>query len=224
MRILIVEDEKNIAESLKQLVTEQKFQADVVFDGEDGLEYARSGQYDAMILDVMLPKLNGFQIVKTLRKEGNALPVLMLTARDDIDDKVKGLDSGADDYLTKPFTAEELMARVRALTRRQGAVQMNEMEFADIRLGLSNSCLFCGEKQIRLSQKEFEVLKMLLSRPKTIVSKNDLITKVWGLDSDAVDNNVEAYISFLRKKLFYLGSKVQISSQRKMGYVLEEEA
>lgn len=127
MRILIVEDEKNIAESLKQLVTEQKFQADVVFDGEDGLEYARSGQYDAMILDVMLPKLNGFQIVKTLRKEGNALPVLMLTARDDIDDKVKGLDSGADDYLTKPFTAEELMARVRALTRRQGAVQMNEM-------------------------------------------------------------------------------------------------
>ncbi len=223
MRILIVEDEKNLAESLKQLITDQKYQADTVYDGEDGLEYARSGQYDAVILDVMLPKLNGFQIVKTLRKENNSIPILMLTARDDTEDKVRGLDSGADDYLTKPFTTEELLARVRALTRRQGVVQLNEIRFGDFTLVLGNSSLIKEDKQVRLSQKELDVLKMLLAKPGTIVSKNDLITKVWGLDSDAVDNNVEAYISFLRKKLFFLGSKVQISSQRKMGYLLEEE-
>jgi len=222
MRILIVEDEKNLAESLKQMITAQKFQADTVYDGEDGLEYARSGQYDAMILDVMLPKLNGFQIVKTLRKEGNAIPVLMLTARDDTEDKVRGLDSGADDYLTKPFTTEELLARVRALTRRQGTVQMDEMSFGDITLLLSSSSLTKGDKQVRLSQKELEVLKLLMARAGAIVSKNDLIARVWGLDSEAMDNNVEAYISFLRKKLFYLGSVVQIVSQRKMGYFLEE--
>lgn len=222
MRILIVEDEKNLAESLKQMITAQKFQADTVYDGEDGLEYARSGQYDAMILDVMLPKLNGFQIVKTLRKEGNAIPVLMLTARDDTEDKVRGLDSGADDYLTKPFTTEELLARVRALTRRQGTVQMAEMSFGDITLLLSSSSLTKGDKQVRLSQKELEVLKLLMARAGAIVSKNDLIARVWGLDSEAMDNNVEAYISFLRKKLFYLGSVVQIVSQRKMGYFLEE--
>lgn len=222
MRILIVEDEKNLAESLKQLITAQKFQADTVYDGEDGLEYARSGQYDAMILDVMLPKLNGFQIVKTLRKEGNAIPVLMLTARDDTEDKVRGLDSGADDYLTKPFTTEELLARVRALTRRQGTVQMDEMSFGDITLLLSSSSLTKADKQVRLSQKELEVLKLLIARAGAIVSKNDLIARVWGLDSEAMDNNVEAYISFLRKKLFYLGSAVQIVSQRKMGYFLEE--
>lgn len=221
MRILIVEDEKNLAESLKQMITAQKFQADTVYDGEDGLEYARSGQYDAMILDVMLPKLNGFQIVKTLRKEGNAIPVLMLTARDDTEDKVRGLDSGADDYLTKPFTTEELLARVRALTRRQGTVQMDEMSFGDITLLLSSS-LTKGDKQVRLSQKKLEVLKLLMARAGAIVSKNDLIARVWGLDSEAMDNNVEAYISFLRKKLFYLGSVVQIVSQRKMGYFLEE--
>lgn len=222
MRILIVEDEKNLAESLKQMITAQKFQADTVYDGEDGLEYARSGQYDAMILDVMLPKLNGFQIVKTLRKEGNAIPVLMLTARDDTEDKVRGLDSGADDYLTKPFTTEELLARVRALTRRQGTVQMDEMSFGDITLLLSSSSLTKGDKQVRLSQKELEVLKLLMAWAGAIVSKNDLIARVWGLDSEAMDNNVEAYISFLRKKLFYLGSVVQIVSQRKMGYFLEE--
>lgn len=222
MRILIVEDEKNLAESLKQMITAQKFQADTVYDGEDGLEYARSGQYDAMILDVMLPKLNGFQIVKTLRKEGNAIPVLMLTTRDDTEDKVRGLDSGADDYLTKPFTTEELLARVRALTRRQGTVQMDEMSFGDITLLLSSSSLTKGDKQVRLSQKELEVLKLLMARAGAIVSKNDLIARVWGLDSEAMDNNVEAYISFLRKKLFYLGSVVQIVSQRKMGYFLEE--
>lgn len=222
MRILIVEDEKNLAESLKQMITAQKFQADTVYDGEDGLEYARSGQYDAMILDVMLPKLNGFQIVKTLRKEGNAIPVLMLTARDDTEDKVRGLDSGADDYLTKPFTTEELLARVRALTRRRGTVQMDEMSFGDITLLLSSSSLTKGDKQVRLSQKELEVLKLLMARASAIVSKNDLIARVWGLDSEAMDNNVEAYISFLRKKLFYLGSMVQIVSQRKMGYFLEE--
>ncbi len=222
MRILIVEDEQNLAQAIVELMSEQKFESDIVFDGADALEYARSGQYDAMILDVMIPKLSGFQVAKLLRNEANAIPILMLTARDDIEDKVKGLDSGADDYLTKPFTAQELQARVRALTRRKGQVQMDEIKFADTILVQSSALLKKDDKQVKLSQKEFEVMKLLISYPNQIISKNDLIVKVWGIDADVVDNNVEAYISFLRKKLFFLQSKLQITSQRKLGYILEE--
>ena len=222
MRILIVEDEQNLAQAIVELMSEQKFESDIVFDGADALEYARSGQYDAMILDVMIPKLSGFQVAKLLRNEANAIPILMLTARDDIEDKVKGLDSGADDYLTKPFTAQELQARVRALTRRKGQVQMDEIKFADTILVQSSALLKKDDKQVKLSQKEFEVMKLLISYPNQIISKNDLIVKVWGIDADVVDNNVAAYISFLRKKLFILQSKLQITSQRKLGYILEE--
>jgi DNA-binding response OmpR family regulator len=202
MRILVVEDEKNLAESLVRLLEGQKYQAEAVHDGTAGLDYALSGLYDAVVLDVMLPKMNGFQIASALRKKGNAIPILMLTARDDVPDKVRGLDSGADDYLTKPFTAEELLARVRALLRRKENIQMEELAFGDIRLVL-NSCVLCGNgKQVRLSRREFEVMRLLLSRPGSILSKDELISKVWGSDSEAVDNNVEAYIPSSAKSCF----------------------
>jgi DNA-binding response OmpR family regulator len=222
LRILVVEDEKNLANSLVRLLEVEKYAAEAVYDGKSGLEYARSGQYDALILDVMLPGLDGFTISSILREEGNDIPILMLTARDKTMDKVHGLDSGADDYLTKPFTTEELLARVRALLRRQGAIQMDEIVFGDIALSLNTSTLSRKDKQVRLSRKEQDVMYILMSLPPGhIISKDELIIKVWGADSEAVDNNVEAYISFLRKKLIYLGSDVQISVQRRLGYFLE---
>jgi DNA-binding response OmpR family regulator len=225
LRILIVEDEKNLASALVKLLEGQKYAAEAVYDGQTGLDYARSGQYDALILDVMLPGLSGFQIASTLREEGLDVPILMLTARDKVADKVRGLDSGADDYLTKPFTTEELLARVRALLRRQGAVQMDAVSFGDITLSLATSILSRQDKQVRLSRKEQEVMHILMSLPPGyIISKDDLIMKVWGADSEAVDNNVEAYISFLRKKLLYLNSAVQIVVQRRLGYLLEYAA
>jgi DNA-binding response OmpR family regulator len=225
LRILVVEDEKNLASALVKLLEGQQYAAEAVYDGQSGLDYARSGQYDALILDVMLPGLSGFQIASTLREEGIDVPILMLTARDKVNDKVHGLDSGADDYLTKPFTTEELLARVRALLRRQGTVQMDAVIFGDITLSLGASTLSRQDKQVRLSRKEQEVMYILMSLPPGhIVSKDELIMKVWGTDSEAVDNNVEAYISFLRKKLFYLDSAVQIIAQRRLGYLLEYSA
>lgn len=225
MRILVVEDEKNLASALVKLLEGQQYAAEAVCDGQSGLDYARSGQYDALILDVMLPSLNGFQIASTLREEGIDVPILMLTARDKVNDKVRGLDSGADDYLTKPFTTEELLARVRALLRRQGTVQMDAVIFGDITLSLGASTLSRQDKQVRLSRKEQEVMYILMSLPPGhIVSKDELIMKVWGADSEAMDNNVEAYISFLRKKLLYLNSAVQIIAQRRLGYLLEYSA
>lgn len=221
MQILVVEDEVRLAEAIAEILKEQKYSVDVVHDGTDGLDYALSDQYDVIILDVMIPKLNGFQVVKSLRESKNSTPVLMLTAKDEVSDKVNGLDHGADDYMTKPFDAEELLARVRALSRRQGDVQTEEIEFADLILNLSTNTLNSGSKSIHLGFKEFEVLKILMNNSKSITPKEDLIIKVWGLDSDAEDNNVEAYISFLRKKIFYLNSKVTIDTIRKVGYRLE---
>ncbi len=196
----------------------------MVYDGEDGFAYAKSNEYDAIILDVMLPKRNGYDVVRALRREKIATPVLMLTARDELESKINGLDCGADDYMTKPFAPEELTARIRALTRRQGEVLLEEMLYEDIVLELTSNDLRCGAKRIRLSFKEFEVMKLLLLSQNTIVPKEQLIVKVWGPESEAEDNNVEAYISFLRKKLFYIGSKVGIQTVRKVGYRLGVEA
>lgn len=223
MRVLIVEDEVRLAEALGQIMKENKYASDVVYDGQDGLDYALSGQYDVVILDVMLPKRNGFDVVKEMRKQKNATPVILLTARDELSDKVTGLDCGADDYMTKPFEPEELLARCRALSRRQGDVVLDELVFDDLKLNLSANTLHCGAKSVHLGFKEFEVLKLLMLNPKTIVPKEELITKVWGTDSNAEDNNVEAYISFLRKKFFYLGSRVIVGTVRKVGYKLEVE-
>lgn len=182
-----------------------------------------AGQYDIVVLDVMLPKKDGFEVVRQLREVNQSVPVLMLTARDDVTDKVLGLDCGADDYMTKPFSPEELLARIRALSRRQGDVLLEDIHWADLTLKLSSRTLHCGAKSVSLGFKEFEVLKLLLANPNGIVSKEELLVKVWGSDSNAEDNNVEAYISFLRKKFFYLGSHAGIGTVRKVGYHLEEQ-
>ena len=222
MRILIVEDEIRLAETLGQIMIEQKYAVDIVYDGEMGLDYAKEGQYDVIVLDVMLPKLNGFEVVKHLRAAKNATPVILLTARDETVDKITGLDCGADDYMTKPFVPEELLARVRAMARRQGDIILEEMKYSDLTLNLSTYLLYRDAKSVHLGYKEFEVLKLLMSNPNLVVTKESIITKVWGMESDAEDNNVEAYISFLRKKFFFLGSKVNIGTLRKVGYRLEE--
>ncbi len=224
MRILIVEDEVRLAEALGQVMEEQRYQVDVVNNGADGLDYALMSQYDVIILDVMLPGISGFDVARRLRAAHNSTPILMLTARDDTADKVAGLDCGADDYMTKPFVSDELLARVRALTRRQGEVVSEEFSFGDLTLTISSRSLLCGGKSVRLGFKEFEILRLLLSTPRAVVPKEDIITKVWGLDSEAEDNNVEVYISFLRKKLSFLQSSVTIGTVRKVGYYLEHSA
>lgn len=223
MRILIVEDEIHLAEALRQIMLEQKYRADIVYDGEDGFEYAMSNAYDAIILDIMLPGQNGFEVVRKLRAEKNNVPILLLTAKDEVSDKVKGLDCGADDYMTKPFSPEELLARIRAMMRRQGDVVFDEVKFANLSLNISMRTLNCGEKSMHLAYKEFEIFRLLISKPKVIVPKEDIIIKVWGADAEADDNNVEAYISFLRKKLNFLGSEAKIKTIRKVGYRLEEK-
>ncbi len=218
MRILIVEDERHLAEALGQIMTEQKYQVDLVFDGAEGLDYALSGQYDAVLLDVMLPKMDGFEVARRLREAHISSPILMLTARDDVQDKISGLDCGADDYMTKPFDPGELLARVRALTRRQGEVVGNSITIGDLTLRLDARCLECGEDMVRLGFKEFEVMRLLMGGSPAVIPKEEIISRVWGLESEAEDNNVEVYISFLRKKLAFLHSSVVISTIRKVGY------
>ncbi len=221
MQILVVEDEKRLAEALQQILSEKKYMVDLAFDGSDGLDMAMSGIYDIIILDVMLPKMNGLQVAQRLRKEKISTPILMLTAKDQISDKVTGLDAGADDYMTKPFSPDELFARVRALTRRQGEVVLDELKYDGLVLNLSTCDLSNGSKSVHLNYKEFEIMKILMSNPQSVTTKDDLIVKVWGYDSNAVDNNVEVYISFLRKKLDFIHANVEIISLRKVGYRLE---
>jgi two-component system OmpR family response regulator len=215
MQILIVEDDARLSSALAHILKENHYQVDTVSDGATGLEWAASGIYDVVILDVMLPKMNGFDVVAELRRKGDSTPVLLLTARDSISDKITGLDSGADDYMTKPFSPTELMAHLRMLTRRQGEVVFEKLDFADLSLNLDSLEVSCRDKTIHLSVKEFSIAKILMTNPTQIASKEMLIDKVWGMDSNAEDNNVEAYISFLRKKLKFLGSRVQIETIRK---------
>lgn len=224
MRILVVEDEVRLADALSQILRQEKYAVDVAYDGTDGLDRASSGEYDVIVLDIMLPGLNGFEVVKALRAEKIATPVLMLTARDDVADKVMGLDRGADDYMTKPFAPEELLARVRALSRRLGEVALETLSFGDLTLGLSDYTLRCGSKSIRLGQKEYDVLRLLMANPAMVMPKETLLIRVWGSEGDAMDNNVEVYMSFLRKKFQYLGSAVTVQAVRKVGYRLEEAA
>lgn len=223
MNVLIIEDEKNLAQALKRIMEEEKWQAEVVYNGQDGLAYVLQYTYDIVIMDIMLPLMNGFEIVQNMRKNKINTPVLMLSALDEIPDKVKGLNLGADDYMTKPFAPAELIARVRVLSRRKQELVFDELTFGDLTLSLSTCELSCENKHIRLAFKEFEILKLLLQHPKIIISKEELINQVWGNNSEAIDNNVEAYISFLRKKLAFLKSKVTIKVVRKVGYHLEIE-
>lgn len=222
MRILIVEDERRLARTLADLMETHNYTTDLSFDGESGLDNALTGIYDAIILDVMLPGKNGFEIVRTLRAEGIKTPVLMLTARTQTDDKVNGLDAGADYYLTKPFQSQELLACIRAITRRQNKAEDNTLSFGDLKLELASCQLSCGGKSVRLSRKEFEIMAKLMANGTKVVTKEALLLSVWGYESNAEDNNVEVYISFLRKKLHHLKSAVSIKTLRMIGYHLEE--
>ena len=223
MRLLLVEDEKQLSEALKQILIKNKYTVDAVYNGDDGLDYALTGVYDVIILDIMLPKLNGIEILKIIRKRKVTTPVILLTAKGTVEDRILGLDSGADDYLPKPFAPEELLARLRALTRRNtNLINENILEFADIKLNLSTYEMEANDNNITLTQKEFDILKYFMQRPKLVVSKDDLITKLWGFDADIDHNNIEVYISFLRKKLSYVESDVKIITIRRVGYILEQ--
>lgn len=222
MKLLLVEDEKQLSEALQQILIKNKYTVDAVYNGDEGLAYALTGVYDVIILDIMLPKLNGIEILKMIRKRKISTPVILLTAKGSVEDRILGLDSGADDYLPKPFSPDELLARLRALTRRNGDfINENILEFSDIKLNLSTYDMEVNDNSITLTQKEFEILKYFMQRPKLVVSKDDLITKLWGFDSDIEHNNIEVYISFLRKKLAYVESNVKITTIRRVGYRLE---
>lgn len=222
MKLLLVEDEKQLSEALQQILIKNKYSVDAVYNGDEGLDYALTGVYDVIILDIMLPKLNGIEILKMIRKRKISTPVILLTAKGSVEDRILGLDSGADDYLPKPFSPDELLARLRALTRRNGDfINENILEFSDIKLNLSTYDMEVNDNSITLTQKEFEILKYFMQRPKLVVSKDDLITKLWGFDSDIEHNNIEVYISFLRKKLAYVESNVKITTIRRVGYRFE---
>ncbi|KOA20422.1 response regulator ArlR [Clostridium homopropionicum DSM 5847] len=222
MRILIVEDELPLAEALTQILKKNNYTVDAVNDGEAGLDNALSDIYDLILLDIMLPKIDGISILKNIREEGITTPVILLTAKGEISDKVAGLDSGADDYLPKPFATEELLARIRSVSRRKGEIiKDNTLKFGDIELNPSTLKLSKGSKDIKLILKESELLELLISRKNATSSKELIIEKLWGFDSDVDNNHVEVYISFLRKKLSYLDSEVVITTVRGVGYILE---
>ena len=219
--IWCVEDDEAIRGVEMYTLETVGFQTRGFADGDACWKALQTETPQLVLLDVMLPGMDGIQIVHELRHQGNSIPVLMLTARTSTSDKVEGLDAGADDYMTKPFEAPELLARLRALTRRQGDVVIDTVTFADLTLDLETHDLSCDGREVHLSGKEFEVLKMLMSSNARVVSKQDLLTRVWGADADASENSVEAYISFLRKKLTHVHSKVQITTLRMLGYRLE---
>ena len=222
MKVLIVEDERALADALEHIVRRAGYAADAVYNGTDALAQAMEGEYDVIVLDVMLPDMDGFQIVSRLRARGNPTPVLMLTARADVSDKVTGLNAGADDYMTKPFDNAELLARLNALCRRTGEVVLNEIHFADVTLDLNAARLSAGSDSVQLSKKEFELARLLLSHPRQTLSMDAIYSHVWGLDAEVTENNVMAYVSFLRKKLKYLNSRVTIRNIPQIGYRLEE--
>ena len=222
MKILIIEDEVLLADSLKTLLESKGFEAEAVYDGESGAAYAELGVYDLLILDVMMPGLNGYQVARQVRARRCGAPILMLTAKSDVLDRVEGLNSGADYYLTKPFDTRELLACVNALLRRQGE-QVNALSFGNTQLELDSNMLICGENRVRLSAREFDVMRQLMQSPERNVSKETLLAKVWGYDSNAVENHVEVYVGFLRKKLRSIGSSVRIEAVRRLGYHLEAD-
>lgn len=225
MRVLVIEDEIRLAATLQDLLELNGYTADVCHDGEAGLDNALTDIYDVILLDVMLPKLDGFTVLRRLREAGKATPVLMLTARSEVSDKVEGLDRGADYYLTKPFDPKELLACVRALTRRQPELRSTDvLEFGGVKLDKSSFTLSCGERSVRLSRKEFDICELLMLNRNMVLAKESLLVKIWGYESDAEDNNVEVYISFLRKKLAHIHAKVRIRTIRMVGYCLEEES
>lgn len=222
MRILLVEDEKYMAEAVAQVLRKNNYTVDLAHDGEYGLDCALSAIYDIIILDIMLPKMNGLDVLKALRREKIATPVILLSAKGETEDKVIGLDSGADDYLPKPFKTEELLARLRALGRRKGEIMPEGvLSYGDIELNPNTLDVYCGKKTYKLTLKESQLLELLMRMKGMVISKNAIIEKLWGFDGEAEDNHVEVYISFLRKKLAALNSTNTIQTMRGLGYVLK---
>ena len=220
MKILIIEDEKLLADSIRTMLESRGFEVEVAYDGETGEEFAELGIYDLLILDVMMPKMDGYQVARQVRAKRCATPILMLTARSGLEDRVEGLNAGADYYLTKPFDSRELMACINALLRRQGG-QVDELSYGNTSLDLASGMLVCGENKIRLSSREFDVMRFLLQGRDRNLSKEVILSRVWGLESNAVENHVEVYVGFLRKKLKSIGSNLRIEAVRRLGYHLE---
>ena len=213
-------DEKLLADSIEYLLRSKGFETEAVYDGESGEEYAELGIYDLLILDVMMPGLNGYEVAQRVRAKRCTTPILMLTAKSELEDRIQGLNAGADYYLTKPFDSRELLACINALLRRQGN-QVDELCYGNTRLDLSTGLLICGDKSIRLSAREFDVMRFLLQSRDQILSKEIILSRIWGLESNAVENHVEVYVGFLRKKLASIGSNLNIEAIRRMGYHLE---
>ena len=220
MKILIIEDEKLLAESVKLLLERKGFEVECVFDGKTGEEYAELGVYDLLILDVMMPEMDGYQVARQVRAKHCATPILMLTAKSGIEDRITGLNAGADYYLTKPFDSRELLACINALLRRQGG-QVDEMRYGNTTLDLSTSILSCGDRSVRLSEREFDLMRYLLQSRERNLSKELLLVRIWGFESNATENHVEVYVGFLRKKLQSIGSNIRIEAIRRQGYHLE---
>ncbi len=224
MRLLIAEDERELARALKTIFEKHNYGVDVVYDGQEALDYALSGEYDGAVLDVMMPKIDGFEVVRRLRARGVSTPVLLLTARSEIPDRVEGLDAGSDDYLPKPFAMAELLARVRALVRRRERLVPEVIAFSGLSLDLSSYTLFCGERRVRLGNREFQMMEMLMENPRRIVSTTQFMERVWGWDAEVDVSIVWVYISNLRKKIARLGANVEIRATRGVGYSLEASA
>ena len=220
MKILIIEDEKLLADSVKMLLERKGFEVGCVYDGKSGAQYAELGVYDLLILDVMMPEMDGYQVAREVRAKRCATPILMLTAKSGLEDRITGLNAGADYYLTKPFDTRELLACINALLRRQGG-QVDEMRFGNTTLDLSTSILSCGNKSIRLSDREFDLMRFLLQSREKNLSKEVLLVRIWGFESNATENHVEVYVGFLRKKLQSIGSNIRIEAIRRQGYHLE---
>lgn len=223
MRILIIEDERRLAKALRQILLEAGYEAETVYAGDEGLHYAGTNAYDLIVLDVMLPGMDGFSVVRALRQQMSRVPVLMLTAKSSVADKVSGLDAGADDYLTKPFDPEELLARIRCLLRRSDNVVADQITAFDLHLTMETHHLLCGERSIQLSSREFQIMRLMMNNTGRYLSKDELLLRAWDMATEAGNNCVEAYISFLRKKLVYLKSRAVIATLRKVGYRLEEK-
>lgn len=223
MRILLAEDEPSLNRAVSALLTKNNYSVDTVFDGEEAIAYLDSGNYDGVILDIMMPKADGLTVLKTIRAKGNPVPVLMLTAKSEIDDKVLGLDLGANDYLTKPFATKELLARLRAMTRTMGAQVSSQLTFGNLSLDQSTFQLSTPSDCFRLANKEYQIMELLLQNPKHLIPTERLLERVWGYDSETETNVVWVYISYLRKKLTALDANVQIRAVRNAGYLLEEK-
>jgi DNA-binding response OmpR family regulator len=223
MRLLLAEDEQELSDALVTVLKHNNYSVDAVYNGQDALDYLASDNYDGAILDIMMPKTDGITVLKKVRAAGNHIPIMMLTAKSEIDDRVSGLDSGADDYLTKPFSMKELLARIRAMTRRPGETTDSILRFGDISLNRSTYLLSTVKGEIRLANKEYQMLEMLLANPGQIISVDQFMDRIWGFDTEAGLNVVWVYISYLRKKLTSLDAHVQIKATRGLGYSIEEK-